>query len=534
MTNSIYDQFKEVVKKLPNNLAIRFGKRKWSYKKTDRLVERAIRRLSSIGIKKGDVVTVALPNCPQSIFLFYGLNKIGAISYNIHPLTPAESIGKMMDFVSSKILICLCLNAKKARESLPDSYTIVSVNPFLEAGLIKRAAAYLMSPKAKGVLPLSKLNGRYKGVSCPSIEPTDDAVYLNTGGTSGEPKVVRLSNRAVNHVAANSYQLIGGPYEDIRILTAIPLFHVFGLEMGVHTPLSFGGASVLMMKFRTKEAIDHMKSGRATVLLGVPSLYNALLSRDAFYGPHLRKQVTAFIGGDNVPQSLLDRWNQAMVKYGSEARLYVGYGLTEAGVTIVSTKGRAKKGSIGSPLPGILVKILDIDTHKELEPGKLGEIAIGGPSVMSGYYKDDDLNAESFVEIDGERYFLTKDYGYCDKDGYGYFKQRLRRIVKINGETLCPSDVEDAALDLEDVFDAHCYGVKNERKGAAFRLIVVKRDGDHPKTEEEVSALIREKISSCLPPAYMPEKIYFIDKLPRTPIGKVDVRELEKNPLYFE
>ncbi len=532
MAESLYDQFFEVVKKYPKYTAIRFEKKKWSYKKTDKLILECERKLTSLGIKKGDVLTVALPNCPYSIFLFYAINKKGAISYNIHPLTPSETIEEMMDKVSSKTLICLSLNAKEASEKLAQDKKIITINPYLGASPLKRAFVRCKAKKCSRATNFAFVK-KAKKIEPIIINKEDDAVYLNTGGTNGAPKVVRMSNRAINHVGANSYQLIGGPYQSIRILTAIPLFHVFGLEMGVHTPLSFGGQSVLMLRFHTKEAIAHMRSGRSTVLLGVPSLYNALLSRDSFYGKHLRKQVTAFIGGDTVPESLLNRWNQAMVKYGSDARLYEGYGLTEAGVAIVSTKGRSKKGSIGTPLPGIKVKILDIETHKEVENGKLGEIAIGGPSVMSGYFKDDKLNKEDLIDIDGVRYFLTKDYGYCDKDGYGYFKQRMRRIVKINGETLCPSDVEDAVLTLEDVFDAYCYGVPNKRKGAAFRLIVVKRDGDHPKTEEQVKELINEKINSLLPPSYLPEKIFFVSRLPRTPIGKVDSKEIEKNPQYF-
>lgn len=532
MIESLYDQFYEVVKNHPKYTAIRFEKKKWSYKKTNELILDCERKLTSLGVKKGDVITVALPNCPYSIFLFYAINKKGAISYNIHPLTPAETIEEMMNNANSKTLICLSLNAREISDKLDEDRRIIAINPYLGASLLKRAVVFFKAKKCKKAINFRNVK-KAKKVESIVINKEDDAVYLNTGGTNGAPKVVRMSNRAINHVGTNSYQLIGGPYQSIRILTAIPLFHIFGLEMGVHTPLSFGGQSVLMLRFHTKEAIDHMKSGRSNVLLGVPSLYNALLSRDSFYGKHLKKQVTAFIGGDTVPESLLDRWNKAMVKYGSDARLYEGYGLTEAGVAIVSTKGRSKKGSIGTPLPGIKVKILDIETHKEVENGKLGEIAIGGPSVMTGYYKDEKLNKEDLIDIDGVRYFLTKDYGYCDKDGFDYFKQRMRRIVKINGETLCPSDVEDAVLSLDDVFDAYCYGVPNKRKGSAFRLIVVKRDGDHPKTEEEVKKLIHEKINSLLPPSYLPEKIYFVSRLPRTPIGKIDVKEIEKNPQYF-
>lgn len=533
MNPSLYAQFKKVVDVLPRNIALRFEKRKWGYEEVDRAIEKTALRLANFGIKPRDVITVALPNCPEAIFLFYAINRLGAISYNVHPLTPPEGLRSMMEFAESKVLIALNINASKDRMNLSPGISIISVNPYSDANLGKRLYLEMTAKKGPGILPLRKIKPA-KSMQNPVIFPEDDAVYLNTGGTGGEPKVVRLSNRAINHVAANSYQLIGGPYENIRILTAIPLFHIFGLEMGLHTPLSFGGTSVLMLRFHTKEAIEHMKTGRATVLLGVPSLYNALLSRDAFYGRHLKKQVTAFIGGDNVPASLLDRWNQAMIHNGSSARLYEGYGLTEAGVTIVSTKGRSRRGSIGVPLPGIKVKILDPETHKEVPNGTSGEIALGGPSLMSGYLKDPKRDEEDFLEIDGERYFLTKDYGYADKDGYDYFKQRLRRVVKINGETLCPSDLEDAVMGLEDVFDAYAYGIKDERKGASLALLLVKRDGDRPKTEEEVLSLVKERIASRLAPALMPKAIHFLPRLPRTAMGKIDEKALRKeHPSFF-
>ncbi len=530
---TIYEQFHNTAIKHASNIAIRFENKTYTYKKVDQLIEKTAQKLSRLGIKKGDVLTVALPNCPTAVFLFYAINKLGAVSYNVQPLTPGEGIAKMMEFVSSRYLFALDPVSESALPFLSEDVMTIGINPYDDASALKKMGFHLKyGHKDKRIVSFSRIRP-LAYVTVAKAEEGDDAVYLNTGGTGGEPKVVRLSNKAINHVGANSYQLIGGPYQSIRILTAIPLFHIFGLEMGLHTPLSFGGVSVLMLRFKTKQAIKHIKRADSTVILGVPPLYNALLSRDAFYGEHLKKQITAFIGGDYVPETLLNKWNETMERYGSQAHLYQGYGLTEAGVAIVSTKGRDKRGSIGTPLPGIKVKILDPDNHQEVSDGNLGEIAIGGPSLMSGYYHDDERNQKELIVIDGERFFLTKDYGYRDKDGFGYFKQRMKRVVKINGETLCPSEVEDAVLALDEVFDAYCYSVPNKRKGAAFRLLVTKRKGDHGKQEEEVRSLIIEKIKSSLPPAYLPEKIFFVEKLPRTPLGKINIQEIEKTAEFF-
>ena len=528
---SLYDQFFETAKRFPNNLAILFERKRISYKKLNKLIDSAARRLISIGIRKGDVVTLALPNSIETVSIFYAISKIGAISYNIHPLSPVDNVIKMMKEANSKFLF---VTGKESEDNYGKDIRAFAVNPYESSSKIKSFVFKMKAKKPTNSVYFSKIKPFCGVFPKTDVSENDDAVYLNTGGTDGKPKVVRLSNEAINHIGKNSYQLIGGPYESIRILTAIPLFHVFGLEMGVHTPLSFGGASVLMLRFRTKEAIRHIKKGDSTVILGVPSLYNALLARDSFYGKHLRKQITAFVGGDNVPESLLKRWNAAMRNNGSEAKLYQGYGLTEAGVVAVSTKGHDKNGSIGTELPGVKIKILDTATKIEKKNGESGEIAIGGPSLMNGYLTKSEANEDEFIHIDGERYFLTKDYGYCDEDGFNYFRQRIRRIVKINGETICPSEIEDVVLSLEDVFDAYCYGVSDARKGSKLRLLAVKRKGDHPISDEEAKKAITEKISSSLPSAYMPEKIFFIDRLPRTPIGKIDVKEIEKRKEFFD
>ncbi len=217
-----------------------------------------------------------------------------------------------------------------------------------------------------------------------------------------------------------------------------------------------------------------------------------------------------------------------MKQNGSSAKLYEGYGLTET-VTVsnVNFSGAAKRDTIGKPLPGIEEKIIDIETRKELPPGSLGEIIISGPTLMSGYLNDPKLNTEVFLEIGGKKWLSTKDYGSLDSEGYLTFRQRLRRVVKVNGETLCPSDIEDVVLELKDVFEAYCYGVADERKGHCFHLAVVIRRGVKTPDQAFVEEEIRTKIKENLPPAYFPEKIIFLDKLPRTPVGKIDTKAFE-------
>lgn len=527
MSLSLYDQFHKVALEYPKNEALRFENLLLNYEQLDKKIIDTVKILKTLNIKKGDVISVSLPNCPISIYLFYAINALGAISYNIHPLTKAKTIDKMMKETNSKILFSLSLNREELENNLSKEIKIILINPYYKVNLIKYFYIKNKTGHIKSAIPFEYIKKSKENIDLYNPSEKEDSVYLNTGGTNGDPKVVRLSNDAINYLALQGYDLIQGPKENIKMLTAIPLFHGFGLGMGVHTPLSHGASTVLMLKFNTKEAIRYIQKGYATVILGVPALFNALLSKEKFYGPFLKKQVISYIGGDNVPKALIEKWNKAMKDNGSDARLYEGYGLTET-VTCCSVNtryNRSKDGSIGKALPGIEIKIRDIETGEILKPNMPGEIIISGPTLMNGYLNS--TNDGVLFEMDSKTYLSTKDYGYLDEDGYLFFKQRMRRIVKVNGESLCPSDVENIVLKIDDIYEVYCYGAKDLKRGHCLRLAVSKKD-DSKLSDSNLESLIREKISTSLTPNYMPDKIIFYKRLPHTPVGKIDTTKFEE------
>jgi len=522
---TLYEQIKAVIDESPKKTALIFENSTFSYKELDEGILNAASRFNALGVKKHDVVTVLLPNCPEAVFIFYGLSALGAISYNVHPLTPASSLPKMMGRVKSKYLVCLSNAAKENKEALPEDVKVISINPYEKINFVKSFVFSMMGKKSNKVINFSKIKGNEDFEIHKLEQEREDAVYMNTGGTTGEMKVVRLSNESINHIASKGFDILGSKDLTVNMLAALPLFHVFGLGMGLHTPLSMGGASCLMIKFSTKEAIRQIRRGNVTITLGVPALFNALVSKEKFYGPHLSKQVAAYLGGDSAPEGLIEKWDEAMEKYGSSCRLCVGYGLTETSTAcnVNCLGGRNRKGSVGRPVSGVKNKILSLDGQKECLPNELGEILIGGPSLMNGYYGDEELtSASTFVDESGERWLRTKDFGYIDEDGYLFFKQRTRRIVKVNGETLCPSDIENVVNALSGIYECFCFGKPDERKGQVFKLVVVIRRGKNTWTEDETKEKITDAISKALPPAYMPSEITFVHRLPHTPIGKID------------
>lgn len=530
MENTIYLQFKAACDKSPNSLAARFEGKTWTYEELDKAIAKEAGKLVKIGVKENDPIIVALPNSFLTLSLFYATSKIGAISYFVHPFTTLPQMETFIRKSKAHFLFILTNEGVRFKSLASPTLHLVGINPFVGINLFKHMAFAKISPKCKELILFHHVH------ASPILEAInkdieDDAVYLNTGGTNGEPKIIVLTNGAINRLGMKGYPLIGGDVKKIKMLTAIPLFHGFGLVMGVHTPLSNGASTVLLLKFKTKEAIRLLKDGDATTIIGVPSLYNALLSRDSFYGPWLKKQIIAFIGGDSVPPSLLDRWNEIMIKYHSEARLYEGYGLTETvNVSNVNYAPFHKKGTVGKPLTGLKEIIIDVNTKKPLPPNSLGEILIAGDTLMKGYLGDEKLTEDSFIVIDGVRYVETKDYGSIDEDGYLTYRQRMRRIVKINGETLCPSDVEKVALSFYEIYEAYCFGIPDAKKGHVFFLIVVPRRGYESMSHDELKENLISRISERLTSAYMPKKIAFMDSLPRTPVGKIDdakIKEME-------
>lgn len=521
--DSLYNQFYRTAEKYPDHIALSFENREFTYQELNRWILDCAERLESLNIHKGDVITTCLPNCPLSVTLFYAIDLLGAISYHIHPMTSIENLHRMMEEAGSDILFTLGLDQNALRKEFDKDTKIILVNPYHRINPVK---SILFRMKTSFFPAFETYKSLKKGKEPTPVlkTPQEDSVYLNTGGTNGKPKIVRLSAQSINYLASQGYQLIQGPVEDIKILTAIPLFHGFGLGMGVHTPLSIGSTSVLMLKFHTKDAIRLIQKGKVSVIIGVPALYNALLSKKNFYGPFLKKQLISFIGGDNVPESLIDRWNKAMEDKGSEARLYEGYGLTET-VTCLSVNtrfGRSRIGSIGKPLPGIEVRIIDPETSKEKRLGEEGEIIVSSPTLMNGYLNQDRESESPLFTHDGKTFLKTKDIGYLDQDGYLYFRHRMKRIVKINGESICPNEVEDLILQDEDIYEAYCYGVKDERKGHHLRLALVIKE-DSKKTEEEIRKTLSDKIHKNLRDCYMPDRFDFYKELPHTPVGKIDI-----------
>lgn len=520
---SIYAHLLDTLREHPNRTAVRFKSKTLSYKGLNQRIQECAAKLVKLGVNKGDVVAVNVPNCLEAVELLFAINYLGAVAYFIHPLTPGGQMVEFLEETNCHLLFCLSLKSEEYTLALGQKAKVISINPYRRVNFIKAFALDHMS-KCKQT---EKIDYHHlsKAESIPeyaAYEEKGAAIYLNTGGTSGNSKVTVLSNEAVSYLSLLGYSIMN--VEDgkgIKILTAIPMFHGFGLAMGVLTPLLCGAQSVLMLKFSSKEAIRLLKANNANVIIGVPALYNAILNNPAFKGEAASNIIVSFIGGDCVPDSLINKWDRTIRTQGGGSHLHQGYGLTET-VTVchVNTDRAYKIGSVGKPLEGIKQLILDPITHEVLPVGEEGEIAIAGPTLMNGYLGggDEDL----FVMVEEEKYLLTKDLGYIDEDGFLYFRSRLKRVAKVNGVGVCPGDLEKLAMSNPDIHEAFSWAVDDKRFGQILMLAIV-RSKTSDRSYEEIEFAIQRAIKQKLPVYYKPRRIIFVDALPRTAIGKVDV-----------
>lgn len=496
----------------------------FSYGKLKRQTDRLACGLARLGVRPGDAVTICMPNTPESVYALYAVNKLGAVAHLVHPLAPPLQLESFMRKAKSVLLITLDINlAEYAPLAAALRFGILSVSPAQSLGLVKRALFSLINRKSirkgKGIRPYNRLV--CKG-DVPAGKTSGAAVYLHSGGTSGEPKVIELSAAAVNALVDKAPHILRfmpkltGTY----MLAVLPTFHGFGLAMGIHAPMAHGAVSVLMPKFSTKETIALIEKGRLNYLIGVPVLYEALLRKPEFSGEKLKNVKVAFIGGDSVMPDLIERFDTRMEEAGSEGRMFEGYGLTET-VTVcnVNLFGAAKTGSVGKPLPGIEIAVAD-ERGKPLAAGETGEILVAGDTLMDGYLDEAEATAAAFTELNGKRYVRTGDAGYLDADGFLYFKQRLKRIIKIAGVSVYPSEIESVVSAMPGIDEACAVEGRNEKGETVIVLYLAGK--------ERADAEIQDGIRRALGKYAVPRKIVYLDSLPKTLIGKVAVGKLPK------
>lgn len=530
---SIYQTVHRTALAHPNDTALIYMYRKETYSRMLRHINQFAKSLTEMGFKKGDVITVCLPNIPDAIYLVYAINQIGAISNILHPLLTTFQIEETMCHTGSKILLCLDTKYQQFKTLNKNGINVIACSPANGLGFIKRIGYLLSMRKSIGKIPYAEKVNKFYFAKRTTKFDSDykcDAVYLNSGGTSGKAKIIALSSYAINALAEPVPWITGYyDYKDKGMLAVLPMFHGFGLGVGVHYMLSWGGVDVLMPKFNRDQTIKYIKKNNIKYMIGIPVLYESLMSKRKFKGKILKNLEIAFVGGDFVRSSLVSKFNERMAEAGSICRLREGYGLTETVcVCSINTHIHNKPGTSGTNLPCCKFKIVDPNTLEDLGHNQEGEVLVSGDTLMNGYVfaEDKEANKKVFVNIDGVKWLRTGDFCSLDDDNFIHFKQRLKSIVKVSGVPVFPSMIEDCIATFKFVFECAAVGIEDEKHGHIIKLFVTLHR-EYRGSKEDAIKLINDKIVTELGVYSKPKEIVFMDRLPHTAVGKIDIKNLK-------
>ena len=535
---SMVDMVMQSAEKWPDNIAYSYYGHKVSYKNFVKKIEQTARALKNYGVKEGDRVTICMPNTPEGITMVYAVNMVGAICNMVHPLSSEKELEYYIKVAESKYVLVIDAvfdKIYKLRDTAQLERIIV-VRPSDGLGFLKQRLYKLLHVKK---VKLPQNDSRvvlwedfiansyfYQGSYHEERSGADLAVIMYSGGTTGSPKAVMLSNLNINAESLCDSTVIRQIVPGATVLSILPLFHCFGLGVCIHTPLCKGMGCILIPAFSHKQFADIIKKNSPNFIVGVPTLFEALVNTKL--KPDDLKSVTAVIcGGDALNQTLRNKVNAYLKNHGSSAKIRVGYGLTEgSGAVCLSPEDSFADGIIGMPLPDTDFKIVKNSTFTELPAGKEGEICISGPLVMMGYLGNDAETAQALrLHPDGKIWLHTGDLGSLHDDGLIYFAQRLMRIIISSGYNIYPTHLESVINSHEAVLTSTVIGIDHPYKGQVPKAFIVLKEGYKPGKRLERE--IRELLERNVPIYALPVAYEFRDKLPQTLVGKVAFKKLE-------
>ena len=491
--------------------------------------------LAAVGLKAGDRLLISMPTSPQGVIAFYAANKLGALPALIHPLSTAPEIEHYLNI--SKARVVLTLDAFYAtfaavKPKLPLVTLILARIPDTLSPL-KRFGFWLTKGRHIPRVPAddrvrwwAELMSARHPVAVRTAGSTDDAAaILFSGGTTGTPKGILLSNR--NFIAEGmAVASWGGIGAGDSILAIMPIFHGFGLGVCVNAAFMAGGKSILVPVFTAQIVAKLIRTKRPNLLVGVPTLFDALSRDPSLQHADLSCLRATFSGADTLPRPVKQRFEALVRARGGNVQLLEGYGLTEAVSGIMATPvDEYREGSIGLPLPDMLASICRVGTSEELPPGEEGEICIAGPAVMMGYLDEPEATDEALrVHADGRTWLHTGDLGRMDSDGFFYFSARLKRMIKTSGFNVYPAQVEAVLYQSPFVAEACVVGVPDPEQVERVKAFVVLKDPAKANAEMEKSLI--ETCRASLIKWSCPREVEFRRELPKTRVGKVDYKVL--------
>jgi long-chain acyl-CoA synthetase len=522
---TLYQAVKKTALTYPDRIAYDFLDRKVTYRDFLDAIDRMATGLKNEGVGHQDIVTIYLPNIPKALILYYALNKLGAISNFIHPqLAIAEHVDLLKKMRPKMIFLLDTMPSKVdelRKEGISSYFRLVSISDDLP---LKSAIFY----RVKELIAYRRIGGELSDKNLMKTlnnfdafdNPDAIATILLTGGTTGQSKGVCLSSHNMNASAFQTAHHHKNKHADDKMLAILPVFHGYGLVNCIHTTLLEGSTVILLPKFNEKQFKKILINKKPNYILGVPKLFHKMIT--LFLNDDLSFDFLKglYCGGTKLSDKTLDHVNAFLKSVNSTTLLREGYGLTECvGACTLMPENTYKSGSIGIPYDGVKLHILEPATHKQVALGEIGEIAIQSDTVMKGYYGEPSPN---LIITESGQWLLSGDLGYLDKDGYLFYIDRIKRMVKILGYDVYPSRVESVILQVNGILN--CCVVRSSDSDDSILKAYIVSDPSYDTTIIEKSIL--KECTKNLSRWSIPREIAFVDEIPVTLLKKNHYRTL--------
>ncbi len=547
---TMYSIVEGICRARPGEPALSFLGRRLTFGRLEEEIEACARGLTALGFLPGDVFALCLPNIPETVILFYAVNRLGGICNMIHPLAPAAQVLEILEETGSRYLCFpeifldrLAPQIDAKRQETPLERVVItpmarSGDPLSRFGLwlTKGRQANRSMPKNEAWTSWDRMLalGRQAGgeLPAPADDPDRVSVYLHSGGTTAAAKTIMLSDRNFNGIACQIFSGLGFPIDDPRpygesFVDVLPLFHGFGLCIGMHAMLVNAACCILVPQFSTKGLAKIIRKEKPTIMAGVPTLFEAVLNDPVMKTVDFSCFTSLFCGGDTLTPELKDRFDRFLAEHGSTSRLREGYGLTET-VTVCSLTHAisSDRSGIGLPLSNMEMKIIDPETKALLPDGEIGEICVTGPTMMKGYLNQPELTREALVQHeDGKTWVETGDLGYRDPDGFYHFTSRMKRMIKVSGIPVFPIQIENLIAEIPQVLQVAVIGIPHPYQMQVVKAFLRVREGTD---REALEAQIVEKVGDRLLRYAIPREFEYLEEFPKTLVGKIDVKLLEE------
>jgi long-chain acyl-CoA synthetase len=539
---SVVDTFDETTDKWKDKTAIVFYGRKMSYKELRDQADRFAAALHDMGIKKGDKIALLLLNSPQFIIAYMGALKAGATLTTISPVYVGPEIKYQLEDAGARMIVCMDIlyaNVERSGVKL-DAVILTSIGEylpgmkkFLGSSVLRAVYQKMAAPpveifQKEGFYRLQDLLKKYPP-NPPQIQFNirEDIVTLPyTGGTTGRPKGAKITHYNFGAARQLGSKFWGDIVQEGKetVIAYLPFYHVYGQVVVMMGGMTEGYTSILITTPDPDDILNAIESYHGTIFYGVPSLYEYLKDYEKTNRVNWKKIKVLISGADALLEDTAMGWEKR-----TGARIHEGWGMTETTSTgVVSPYGRAKIGSFGVPMPGCVAGIVDAEGTKFLPVGETGELVFKGPNVFAGYWNKPEATKEVFMEVDGETWLRTGDLARMDEEGYFYFYDRKKDMIKYKGLQVFAREVEEVLTSHPQVREAGVIGVPDPDVGEKVKAIVVLESEARGRvSEEDIQKYCAGKLAGYM----VPKIIEFRGEVPKTDIGKVSRRELREEEL---